>query len=133
MNTFKKCMLSIGLVFPVCSWAVMPIATEMPKDAWLEQIKMAVTTPVCKGFMEDKSIAAQMAARHVSYEQCITLITAIADTCGKKYQENLPATINPEQAKKWSRTIGECIGNDFAKNYLYSDSKPVEPEVVKKP
>lgn len=95
---------------------------EMSKDVWLEKIKAVVPEPICKGFMEDPSISARLKEKNISYENCVGLIPAIADKCQKKYYDSLPAMINQESASKWGRTIGECIGGDFAINYLYSGS-----------
>ncbi len=95
-------------------------ATEMSKGVWLEKIKAVVPEPICKGFMEDASISARLKEKNISYDNCVSLIPAIADKCQKKYYDSLPAMINQESASKWGRTIGECIGGDFAINYLYS-------------
>ena len=93
--------------------------TEMSKDVWLQKIKMVVPEPICKGFMDDASIAARLKEQNISMEKCVGLIPAIADKCQKKYYDSLPAMINQESASKWGRTIGECIGGDFAMSYLY--------------
>jgi hypothetical protein len=95
-------------------------ANEMEKDVWLAKIKAVVPEPICKGFMEDASIAARLKEKNISYDNCVSLIPGIADKCQKKYYDSLPAMINQESASKWGRTIGECIGGDFAINYLYS-------------
>lgn len=95
---------------------------EMSKDVWLGKIKAVVPEPICKGFMEDASISARLKEKDISYEKCVSLIPGIADKCQKKYYDSLPAMINQESASKWGRTIGECIGGDFAINYLYSDA-----------
>jgi hypothetical protein len=105
-------------------------ANEMSKDVWLEKIKAVVPEPICKGFMEDASISARLKEKNISYENCVSLIPGIADKCQKKYYDSLPAMINQESASKWGRTIGECIGGDFAINYLYAGdaSTPVKPQ-----
>ena len=114
-----------GTTTPAASAPAAPSApaanpNEMSKDVWLEKIKAVVPEPICKGFMEDASISARLKERNISYEGCVGLIPAIADKCQKKYYDSLPAMINQESASKWGRTIGECIGGDFAINYLYS-------------
>lgn len=120
MSNNYKLMMAMGIMLlPVLSLADAPIRTaEMSRDVWLERVRTAVSVPVCKGFTEDASIAEQMKAHHVSYANCIKLIPAVADKCIKKYYASLPTTINDESAEKWGQAIGECIGNDFAMNYL---------------
>jgi len=102
-------------------------ANEMPKDVWLEKIKAVVPDPICKGFMEDASISARLKEQDISLQKCVGLIPAIADKCQKKYYDSLPAMINQESASKWGRTIGECIGGDFAMTYLYPSANTTTP------
>ncbi len=92
---------------------------EMSKDEWLSKIKMVVSEPICKGFMDDASISARLKEQDINYEKCVGLIPAIADSCQKKFYDSLPAMMNQESASTWGRKIGECIGGDFAVSYLY--------------
>lgn len=118
-NTFKSHL--IGLLFlPVFSFAADSSA-DLSKEVWLEELRESAPVPICKSFIEDASIIAQMKARNITYEKCVSLIPGITLKCEKKYSANLPSTINDEHAEKWGRVIGECIGNDFAMSYLYSD------------
>ncbi|RUQ94615.1 hypothetical protein [Legionella septentrionalis] len=122
----KKIHRIIGLgvlLLPMWSWAADSSSaspTEMPKDEWLDKVKKVIPDPICKGFMEDASISARLKERNISYQNCVSLIPSIADKCINKYYDSLPAMINQESASKWGRTIGECIGGDFAVNHLYS-------------
>ncbi len=115
--------LGIGvLLLPLVAFAETPEkSTEMTRDAWLEAVKMGVSEPVCKSFMSDESIASQMSTRHISYDKCVSLMPTIAERCEKKYFSELPMIINDQNAEKWGRTLGECIGNEFALGYLSAD------------
>lgn len=93
---------------------------EITKELWLEQVRLLAAVPICKSFVEDEAIAAQMKEHTISYEKCVSLIPGIAEKCEKKYDADMPLTINDESAEKWGKLIGECIGNDFATSYLYS-------------
>ena len=98
--------------------------TETVKNVWIAQVKLAVSEPVCKSFVEDEAIATQMKARNINYDKCISLMPAITDKCIQKFEPSLPPTLNDDSAEKWGRVIGECIGNNFAMSYLYSEVKP---------
>lgn len=136
-------LLGLALVLaPVFSWAnEMPVAqptslapkaaplsnpNEMTKDEWLEKIKTVVPEPICKGFMEEASIASRLKERNFSYENCVTAIPTIASQCQKKYYDSMPAMINQDNAAKWGHTMGECIGEDFAVQYLYGSAGTVQ-------
>lgn len=101
----------------------VPTVNEISKDSWLEQVRLSAAVPICKSFVEDEAIAAQMKTNSISYEKCVSLIPGIAEKCEKKYDAGMPLSINDEGAEKWGKLIGECIGNDFATNYLYVETK----------
>ena len=124
INTFKLYLLSIGIVFlALFSLTAFSDNSEaLPKASWLEQVRDAASVPICKSFMEDESIAAQMKLQHISYDNCVSLIPGIAVKCEKKYDANIPMTIDDTNAEKWGRVIGECIGNEFALGHLYSEA-----------
>lgn len=97
-----------------------PATQQMGKDIWLQKIKEAVPGPICKGFMEDKGIAERLKDKKISYDDCVALIPPITDKCTKKYYDSIPMMIDEDSASKWGHSLGECIGADFAVNYLYS-------------
>ena len=121
---FKIHFISLGiLLMPTIALALpQDIAAEISKNEWLSQVRAQVSVPVCKSFMEDESIAAQMTARDITYDKCLSLMPAITDGCIKEYDERLPVTIDDLTADKWGKLLGECIGNNFAKQYLYTDT-----------
>ncbi len=122
MNKSKLCLLSVVMVLvPIVSLAGSEVNSDMSRDVWLEAVKRGVSAPVCKSFTDDESIATQMTARHITYDKCVALMPAIAEKCEKKYFSELPMVINDQNAEKWGRILGECIGNDFAMSYLSTD------------
>lgn len=123
----KQFALQRGLVLvlfmlPVMAWSSEAPKQEMSKDEWLKQIKAVVSRPICKGFMEDESIAARFKELNMTFDQCVEKIPPITDKCQKKYYDKLPEKLNKTNAAKWGRLIGECIGADFAINYLYNEN-----------
>lgn len=143
ITTLKLRILAVGLLLPLSSIAAptapaiptvapaTPVVTapivnkpvEITKDVWLEQVRLSAAVPICKSFVEDEAIALQMKTHGISYEKCVSLIPGIAETCEKKYDAEMPLSINEEGAEKWGKLIGECIGSDFATNYLYVESE----------
>ncbi|GGI85442.1 hypothetical protein [Legionella impletisoli] len=97
---------------------------QVPKDQWLEQVRNVVPEPICKGFLEDPSIAGRFKEMGVTYDKCLKEIPDLADACIKKYNDKLPDMMTQESASKWGRLLGECIGASFAKIYLYADVAP---------
>lgn len=124
-NTIKVHLLGIGLLLlpPIALAETSDNSNEVTKEVWLAQVKQAVAEPICKSFIDDESIAAQMSANNLSYDKCLTVIPALADKCEQKYASSLPAKINHDIAQKWGRLIGECIGNGFASDYLNTNAK----------
>ncbi|WP_133128002.1 hypothetical protein [Legionella nagasakiensis] len=128
-------LIGLGiLVLPMACWSETSTNNqEMAKDEWLQKIKEIIPEPICKGFMEDASVAGRLKELKISYQDCVDKIPAITEKCQKKYYNDLPAMINQKSAAKWGRTIGECIGMDFAVNYLYSEGKSAKGTSAKQP
>lgn len=95
---------------------------EMSKDEWLGKLKGVVPSLICKSFLDNNELAKQLKSVNIDYDKCVTLIPGSFDMCQAKYYSDLPSIINQDNASKWGRTIGECIGEDFAKKYLMSGS-----------
>ena len=124
-HSLKLLMLGAGFLLLPCALFSMEVtdnhSADLSKEMWIEQVKASSAAPICKSFMEDTSIAVQMTAHHISYEQCLSLVSTISETCVNKYSNEFPAIIDDLNADKWGRVLGECIGNDFAKRYLYTN------------
>ncbi|KTD21927.1 hypothetical protein [Legionella londiniensis] len=119
----SKIMGLVLVVFPLLATAATNAKMEMSKDEWLSKIKEIVPEPICKGFMQDETIASRLKARNIDLQKCIELIPGIADKCSKKFYDRLPATITQENVSKWGHSIGECIGAEFVINYVFSDTE----------
>jgi len=115
--------LVLDLMFsPIIIFAATDSVVEMSKSTWFEQIKITAPSLICKSFIEDTDIALQMKNNNITYDNCLTLVPVISEKCVKQYKANLPMTITDEIADKWGKVIGECIGTNFAMQYLYQDN-----------
>lgn len=92
--------------------------TEMPKDAWLSQMSPVLPDLVCKGFMADADLKKRFDDLKITYEKCVGLIPDISTKCQGQIYANIPATVNETTASTWGRSLGECIGKNFAEQYL---------------
>lgn len=116
-----KNLLGVGLlVCPLLASAAPNNKVEMSKDEWLGKIKKIVPEPICKGFMEDETIAKRLKNRNIDLKKCMELIPDITDKCQKKFYDRLPDTITQENVSKWGHSIGECIGAEFVIQYVFS-------------
>ncbi len=123
--SYRTHFIGVGiLLLPILALA-LPQGNEgeITKNDWLSQVRAGVSVPVCKSFIEDEAIAAQMKTRDISYDKCLLLMPAITEGCIKQYDEKLPVTIDDITAEKWGKLLGECIGNNFAKQHLYTEIK----------
>lgn len=120
IKTKLKRAVSVSLVlFPLLGTAAEQ-KLEMSKDVWIGKIKEVVPEPICKGFLQDKTIAERLKERNIDLEKCKQLIPGITDKCVKKFYDKLPDTITQENVSKWGHSIGECIGADFVINYVFT-------------
>lgn len=118
-------LFGLGILFlPMSAFA--STATEMTKDQWLEKLKTVAPEVICKGFLEEESLQKKFKELNLDKEKCMSLIPPIYDKCQAQYYNSLPATMSRESASKWGRTIGECIGTDFATKYLVPESKTTD-------
>ncbi len=128
-----KVLLGFGICFLLLQSALAS-ATEISKDDWLKKLKDIAPTMICKGFLDDEAISKQMKVQNIDDQKCIALIPASFDKCQTENYANIPNTMNRESGSTWGHTMGECIGRDFAVQYLYptkSDvSKPAPADAV---
>lgn len=110
------------LLLPIWSWSsgAEQVAQQMPKDLWLDKVKEIIPEPICKGFMDDASIAMRLNERHMTLQACKDAIPKMMQQCQQKFYSQMPAMIDQEAAATWGRMLGECIGGEFASSYLYS-------------
>jgi hypothetical protein len=92
--------------------------TEMPKDSWLSSMTPLLPDLICKGFIQDADLKKRFDEIKMTYEQCVTLIPESTNKCQNELYASMPEKINSESAATWGRSLGECIGKDFAEKYL---------------
>ncbi|CAM2800949.1 hypothetical protein [Legionella worsleiensis] len=95
-----------------------PSPNEMPKDNWLSSMTPLLPDLICKGFLQDADLKKRFDEIKMTYEQCVTLIPASTSKCQNELYAKMPDKINSESAGTWGRSLGECIGRDFAEKYL---------------
>lgn len=91
---------------------------EMSKDNWLNSMTPMLPDLICKGFMQDADLKKRFDEIKMGYDKCVSLIPESAKKCRDQIYASIPDKINSETAGTWGRTLGECIGKDFAEKYL---------------
>lgn len=91
---------------------------EMPKDTWLNTITPLIPDLICKGFIQDPDLKKRFDELKMTYEQCVNLMPECATKCKNELYANIPDTVNSESAATWGKSLGECVGKDFAEKYL---------------
>ncbi|CEG56735.1 hypothetical protein [Legionella fallonii] len=91
---------------------------EMSKDSWLNSMTPMLPDLICKGFMQDTDLKKRFDEIKMTYEKCVSLIPGSAKKCQDQIYASIPDKINSETAGTWGKTLGECIGKDFAEKYL---------------
>nr|CUS58651.1 novel type two secreted protein A [Legionella pneumophila subsp. pneumophila] len=91
---------------------------EMTKDAWLNSMTPILPDLICKGFIQDPDLKKRFDEIKMTYEQCVTLIPESTKKCQDELYASMPVKINSETAGTWGRSLGECIGKDFAEKHL---------------
>ncbi|APF06060.1 hypothetical protein [Legionella pneumophila] len=91
---------------------------EMTKDAWLNSMTPLLPDLICKGFIQDPDLKKRFDEIKMTYEQCVTLIPESTKKCLDQLYASMPDKINSETAGTWGRSLGECIGKDFAEKHL---------------
>ncbi|MDR3503251.1 MAG: hypothetical protein P4L79_11800 [Legionella sp.] len=103
---------------PAAPEASSDVTSEMTKDAWLKTIGPMLPTLICKGFMNDPDLKQRLETIKMTYDQCVSVIPESVDKCQNQLYASIPAKINNTDASTWGKTLGECIGKDFAMKYL---------------
>lgn len=91
---------------------------NVTKDNWLNTVKLALPDLICKGFEEDPQLKKRLDDIKMTHARCITSIPESIDKCQQQLYANIPAQITSDAAAVWAKSLGECIGKDFAMKYL---------------
>lgn len=120
---FKKLFLTTALgAYGLTPLLAQAAATSMAKDEWLDKVKELVPQMICKNFTENENLNKQLKAANIDYDKCVSLIPASFDKCKTKFYNDIPSSIDNAGAEKWGGSLGECIGTDFAVQYLVGNS-----------
>jgi hypothetical protein len=93
-------------------------ATEISKSTWLDTIVPMLPSLICKGFMSDPDLKQRLDAIKMNYDQCVSAIPESVSKCQNQLYASIPDKISNTDAATWGKTLGECIGKDFAMKYL---------------
>lgn len=92
--------------------------TDMPKSTWFDTIVPMLPSLICKGFMGDPELKQRLDSIKMNYDQCVSAIPESVNKCKDQLYASVPDKINNTDAATWGKTLGECIGKDFAMKYL---------------
>lgn len=96
--------------------------SEVTKDAWLQAMEPMLPNLICKGFMSDSDLKKRFDELKITYEQCVAMIPESEKKCRDKFYSKMPANIDTKSAGTWGKSLGECIGRDFAEKNLVPKS-----------
>jgi hypothetical protein len=97
-------------------------SSDMSKDEWLKAMQPMLPGLICKGFMSDTDLKKRFDELKLTYDQCVSMIPESATKCQDQIYASIPDKINSEIAGTWGKTLGECIGKDFAEKHLIPKS-----------
>lgn len=97
-------------------------STELTKDSWLKSVTPLLPDLICKGFENDPDLKKRLDDIKMSYDQCVAAIPDSVSKCQQQLYPSIPDKINNDSAATWGKSLGECIGKDFALKYLIPKS-----------
>lgn len=97
-------------------------SSQMTKDAWLNAMEPMLPGMICKGFLSDTELKKRFEDLKISYDQCVNMIPESEKKCREQIYSSIPDSINSDSAGTWGKTLGECIGKDFAEQHLIPKS-----------
>lgn len=122
MKAFFLPSLFLGLSCTVAAFATETDLNTMSKDEWFGKLNETVPVLICKNFTSNTEVNKQLEKQEINYDKCITLIPASIDKCKGQYYATMPNTLDKDSAPIWGKTLGQCIGTDFAQTYLMPKS-----------
>ncbi|KTC93331.1 hypothetical protein [Legionella cincinnatiensis] len=91
---------------------------SITKDEWFKSITPLLPDLICKGFENDAQLKKRLDDIKMTHEQCLTAIPESVSKCQQELYTKIPDKLNDETTATWGKTLGECIGKDFAIKYL---------------
>lgn len=92
--------------------------SAMTKTNWLNAIVPMLPSLICKGFMSDPDLKKRLDTIKMTYDQCVSAIPESVSKCQTQLYASIPEKITNTDAATWGKSLGECIGKDFAMKYL---------------
>lgn len=93
-------------------------SSEMTKENWLNTVVPMLPSLICKGFLNDPDLKQRLDSIKMDYDKCISVIPESVNKCQNQISASIPDKITDADASTWGKTLGECIGKDFAMKYL---------------
>lgn len=97
-------------------------STSITKDEWFKSITPLLPDLICKGFENDAQLKKRLDDIKMTHEQCLAAIPESVSKCQQDLYAKIPDKLTDETAATWGKTLGECIGKDFAIKYLIPKS-----------
>lgn len=100
-----------------------PSSSSLTKDEWFKSISPLLPDLICKGFENDAQLKKRLDDIKMTHDQCLTAIPESVSKCQEELYTKVPDILSDESAATWGKTLGECIGKDFAIKYLIPKSQ----------
>lgn len=97
-------------------------AATISKDSWLKSVTPLLPDLICKGFENDPQLKKRLDDIKMTYDQCVAAIPDSVSKCQQELYSKIPDKIDNDGASVWGKSLGECIGKDFAIKYLIPKS-----------
>ncbi|KTC88985.1 hypothetical protein OQJ18_03585 [Fluoribacter dumoffii] len=97
-------------------------ALVVSKEQWLKAVTPLLPDLICKGFENDPQLKKRLDDIKMNYEQCVAKIPDSISKCQQQLYGSIPDKIDNDSAAVWGKSLGECIGKDFAIKYLIPQS-----------
>jgi len=118
-------MLTKTVIFLTSIGVATAAAADPSKDDWLLLLKDAIPGIICKQLMQKEDASNKPLYGNMTLEQCTKSMPVSFEKCKNQYYPAIPATMDKDSIDKWDKTLGECMGMDFAINYLKTDSNQI--------
>ena len=97
--------------------------TSVSKDECLKDVIPILPELICKGFEKDPELKNRLDKIKMTHDQCVAAIPESINKCKQQLYASIPDQITNDSAAVWGKTLGECIGQDFAVHYLIPKNK----------
>lgn len=99
------------------------LSAELSKEEWLKSVIPMIPNMICKEIEKEESLKKRLSEINMTAEKCLNVIPDSISKCQKELYESIPDKINADTAAIWGKSLGVCIGKDFASKYFSSKQK----------